>query len=57
MTTVITGGSIVRDNLEQVQNRSNATGNTAKDFEEKEQTNKIKIVNIWLLLFILGYNR
>jgi hypothetical protein len=36
MSSVITEDSIVGDNLEQVQNRSNATGNTVEDFEEKE---------------------
>ena len=36
MSSVITEDSIVGENLEQVQNRSNATGNTVEDFEEKE---------------------
>lgn len=36
MSNVITEDSLVGDNLEQVQNRSNATGNTVEDFEEKE---------------------
>ena len=36
MSSIITEDSIVGENLEQVQNRSNATGNTVEDFEEKE---------------------
>jgi hypothetical protein len=36
MSSVITEDSIVGENLEQVQNQSNATGNTVEDFEEKE---------------------
>ena len=36
MSSVITEDSIVGEKLEQVQNRSNATGNTVEDFEEKE---------------------
>lgn len=36
MSSVITEDSIVGENLEQVQNRSNVTGNTVEDFEEKE---------------------
>ena len=36
MSSVITEDSIVGENLEHVQNRSNATGNTIEDFEEKE---------------------
>ena len=36
MSSVITEDSIVGENLEQVQNRSNATGNTVEDFEEKD---------------------
>ena len=36
MSSVITEDSIVGKNLAQVQNRSNATGNTVEDFEEKD---------------------
>jgi len=36
MSSVITEDSIVEENLEQVQNRSTATGNTVEDFEEKD---------------------
>lgn len=42
MSSVITEDSIVGENLEQVQNRSNATGNTVEDFEEKDRLIKLK---------------